>query len=238
MELHERIALARKQAALSQEQLGEKLGVSRQAVSKWESGQTNPDVSYIAEMCRLFGVSSDWLLFGEAQAQFSAPARCPGCQAIVTGLDKYCPNCGRNLSAPAEPTYAMVLRNGAYIARAPAVVAALSVTGLFPAGSPLSQPVAEKSVNIDHIPFLMARGLTHKQIEQIQEKINAIDCYSSHLFAFYPDDDGASPEELLKKIPVATGGPPPKPSEPLSFGMTVLAVAVAVVLGILIVGLL
>ena len=38
MELYERIALARKQAGLSQEQLGEKLGVSRQAVSKWESG--------------------------------------------------------------------------------------------------------------------------------------------------------------------------------------------------------
>lgn len=38
VELKERIALARKQAGLSQEQLGEKLGVSRQAVSKWESG--------------------------------------------------------------------------------------------------------------------------------------------------------------------------------------------------------
>ena len=38
MELKERIALARKQAGLSQEQLGEKLGVSQQAVSKWERG--------------------------------------------------------------------------------------------------------------------------------------------------------------------------------------------------------
>ena len=38
MNLGERIALARKQAGLSQEQLGEKLRVSRQAVSKWESG--------------------------------------------------------------------------------------------------------------------------------------------------------------------------------------------------------
>lgn len=40
MELKERIALARKQAGLSQEQLGEKLGVSQQAVSKWESGDS------------------------------------------------------------------------------------------------------------------------------------------------------------------------------------------------------
>ena len=38
MTLGERIAQARKQAGLSQEQLGEKLGVSRQAISKWESG--------------------------------------------------------------------------------------------------------------------------------------------------------------------------------------------------------
>ena len=65
MELKDRIALARKQAGLSQEQLGEKLGVSRQAVSKWEAGQSNPDLTYVAEMCRLFGVSSDWLLLGE-----------------------------------------------------------------------------------------------------------------------------------------------------------------------------
>lgn len=67
MELNERIIQARKQAGLTQEQLGEKLGVSRQAVSKWESGQANPDVSYVMEMCRIFNVSADWLLFGTEQ---------------------------------------------------------------------------------------------------------------------------------------------------------------------------
>ena len=65
MELNERIIQARKQAGLTQEQLGEKLGVSRQAVSKWESGQANPDVTYIMEICHLFGLSADWLLFGK-----------------------------------------------------------------------------------------------------------------------------------------------------------------------------
>lgn len=65
MELNERIALARKQAGMTQEQLGEQLGVSRQAVSKWESAQTNPDVTYVAQMCRLLGVSAGWLLLGE-----------------------------------------------------------------------------------------------------------------------------------------------------------------------------
>ena len=42
MSLGERIALARKQAGLSQEQLGEKLGGSRQAVSKWRRGRPQP----------------------------------------------------------------------------------------------------------------------------------------------------------------------------------------------------
>ena len=74
MELHERIIQARKQASLTQEQLGEKLGVSRQAVSKWESGQANPDVTYVMAMCRLFDVSADWLLFGTEQTS-SAPVQ-------------------------------------------------------------------------------------------------------------------------------------------------------------------
>ena len=109
MTLGERITLARKQAGLSQEQLGDKLGVSRQAVSKWESNQATPDVAYLAEMCRLFGVSSDWLLLGQESARENAPARCPGCQAIVTGLDKFCPNCGRPLQGQDSETYSLVL---------------------------------------------------------------------------------------------------------------------------------
>ena len=55
MTLGERIALARKKAGLSQEQLGDRLGVSRQAVSKWESSQANLDVAYVAELCRICG---------------------------------------------------------------------------------------------------------------------------------------------------------------------------------------
>jgi len=47
MSMGERVALLRRQAGLSQEQLGDKLGVSRQAVSKWESGQANPDLQLI-----------------------------------------------------------------------------------------------------------------------------------------------------------------------------------------------
>ena len=97
-ELKDRIAQARKAAGLSQEQLGEKLGVSRQAISKWESGAANPDVAYLAAMCRELGVPSDWLLLGEEDGEASPSRRCPRCGAGVTQRDSYCPNCGTPLT--------------------------------------------------------------------------------------------------------------------------------------------
>ena len=67
MELNERIAAARRAAGMSQEQLGEALGVSRQAVSKWESGQTKPDLDTVSKMCEIFHLSADYLLLGKAE---------------------------------------------------------------------------------------------------------------------------------------------------------------------------
>ena len=52
----------RKKALLSQEELADKLGVSRQSVSKWEGAQSIPDINKIIEMSQLFGVSTDYLL--------------------------------------------------------------------------------------------------------------------------------------------------------------------------------
>ena len=54
----------RKAAGLSQEELAEKLGVSRQSVSKWELGQAYPETEKIIELSRMFGVSLDVLLKG------------------------------------------------------------------------------------------------------------------------------------------------------------------------------
>jgi len=62
MILAETIVQLRKQAGWSQEELADKLGVSRQAISKWESAQSVPDLNRILEMSRLFGVSTDILL--------------------------------------------------------------------------------------------------------------------------------------------------------------------------------
>lgn len=62
MTLGERIAQKRKELGLSQEALGEKLGVSRQAIYKWESDTTLPEVEKLMALSGLFGVSVGWLL--------------------------------------------------------------------------------------------------------------------------------------------------------------------------------
>ena len=60
--LGRRIQEARKAAGLSQESLGERLGVSRQAVSKWESGAADPSTSNLLALAKLYGVSPEELL--------------------------------------------------------------------------------------------------------------------------------------------------------------------------------
>ena len=64
MEIPQRIQESRKKKGISQEQLAEVLGVSRQAVSKWESGQAMPELDKVIGMSEYFGVSTDWLLRG------------------------------------------------------------------------------------------------------------------------------------------------------------------------------
>ena len=57
-----RIAQKRKALGLSQEALGDQLGVSRQAIYKWESDSTLPEIDKLIALSRLFGVSVGWLL--------------------------------------------------------------------------------------------------------------------------------------------------------------------------------
>jgi transcriptional regulator with XRE-family HTH domain len=63
--LGEKIKNNRKNAQLSQQQLAEKLCVSRQAISKWESDRGTPDVENLQSLAKLFGVSVDSLLEDE-----------------------------------------------------------------------------------------------------------------------------------------------------------------------------
>ena len=72
--LSEKIINLRKSRGWSQEELAERLNVSRQSVSKWESGISNPDLDKIVAMSALFGVSTDYLL-KDATAEEREPIR-------------------------------------------------------------------------------------------------------------------------------------------------------------------
>lgn len=62
MKFHEKLLALRKQQGLSQEELGMELQVSRQTISKWESGQTYPDFQRLVLLSDYFGMSLDELV--------------------------------------------------------------------------------------------------------------------------------------------------------------------------------
>ena len=74
MEFQQRLYELRKQSGLSHEGLASLLGVTRQAVQKWESGSSRPDMDNLAALARYFNVSLDYLVTGEEQ---TAPRRSP-----------------------------------------------------------------------------------------------------------------------------------------------------------------
>lgn len=73
MTLAEKIYYCRKKSGRSQEALAEALGVSRQAVSKWETGDAEPELSKLRLLAAEFGVSVDWLLSEEAPPEELRP---------------------------------------------------------------------------------------------------------------------------------------------------------------------
>lgn len=74
MILADKIAHLRKKQGWSQEDLAQQTGVSRQAVSKWESSASVPDLDKLLKMSQLFGVSTDYLLKDEMEEEAPAPA--------------------------------------------------------------------------------------------------------------------------------------------------------------------
>ena len=65
MNLSEKIMMLRKKEGWSQEELANHLQISRQAVSKWESGQSMPDTDKIIQLSQLFHVTTDYLLLDQ-----------------------------------------------------------------------------------------------------------------------------------------------------------------------------
>ncbi len=74
MKLSEKIYTCRKRSGKSQEELAALLNVSRQAVSKWETGEAEPEIRKLQQLAGVFGVTTDWLLSEEALPQDATQA--------------------------------------------------------------------------------------------------------------------------------------------------------------------
>lgn len=72
-ELGARLQALRRQANLSQQELAERLHVSRQSISKWELGTAKPDLDNMIRLSELFGVSLDELVLGKTQNRQEIP---------------------------------------------------------------------------------------------------------------------------------------------------------------------
>lgn len=75
MSISERLHELRKQAGYSQEQVAEMLEISRQAVSKWESGQGKPEIDNIVKLTEIYNVSADYILLGTERESVPVPVK-------------------------------------------------------------------------------------------------------------------------------------------------------------------
>lgn len=73
MKFYEKMTILRKRNGYSQEALAEKLGVSRQAVSRWETGETTPEMAIIVKICNTYNVSADYLINDNIDDESAVP---------------------------------------------------------------------------------------------------------------------------------------------------------------------
>ena len=67
MKLNEKLIKLRKEKGLSQEEFGNEINVSRQAISKWENQESKPDIEKLQEIGKKFNISYDYLLNDEIE---------------------------------------------------------------------------------------------------------------------------------------------------------------------------
>ncbi len=234
MELNERITQARKRAHLSQEQLGERLGVSRQAVSKWESGQTNPDVSYVAQMCQILAVSPEWLLLGREPSQPSDSVYCAHCGAHVPVGSVFCPQCGKKL-ADDTPCYTLVLERPLRFDDSIQTLYEICTQSGHTPAFPLPSGYTREDIRavVSNAPQILFRGLTLEQASAIPPKFMQPDN-----LRIYQDATGDTPlSQLMEQpsiAPIASSKSETEEKQGMTFGATVGAVILGVICAVLI----
>lgn len=108
MNYGQKIAELRKSKGLTQSELGLKLNITAQAVSKWENNLSEPDIDSIKKMCELFGVSVDSFLGMGAPAEKESAATATETVKIING---YCEKCKKPVG-PGEYTLSNLSYNG------------------------------------------------------------------------------------------------------------------------------
>lgn len=89
MNFRERLIAARKAKGLSQESLGETLGLSRQAISKWETGDSKPDLDNLIALCEQLEISIEYLCFGQTVTAPPPEKKAPSPRIrtlVITGI--------------------------------------------------------------------------------------------------------------------------------------------------------
>lgn len=107
MILADKIIQLRKKSGWSQEELAAQMGVSRQSVSKWESGQSIPDLDKILKLSALFNVSTDFLLKDELSDAPVAVDQAPEADAAVRTVSMEEADAFLTLQAQAAPKIAL-----------------------------------------------------------------------------------------------------------------------------------
>ena len=104
IEIANRLYELRKKHNLSQEELAEKLSVSRQAVSKWERCEASPDTDNLIALAKIYGLTLDELIYGEKEEKSDSEGASPVIRATtVSG--------GKSSSAfTARETYCSLLK--------------------------------------------------------------------------------------------------------------------------------
>ena len=226
MTFGEKLTRLRKREGLSQEALAERLGVSRQAVSRWESGQTSPDAATLAALCEKLRVSADYVLLGKEPGEgqstgpaYEPPDTCPCCGRPVEG--SICPSCGFTLptTPPRGPRYA-IISESIYFQNEKAAQQLEHFCGI-----PLEQAKAIlKAASVTGV--LLRRDLTDSAAQYLAAHLSR-DLFSPLRIV---EDAGEAEDALLAKPSAMTLPPPAEGNSGIGFFGVVLAVIVALLI--------
>ena len=175
--LGQRIAQRRKGLGLSQEAFGEKLGVSRQAASKWESDAAVPEIEKLITMSRLFGVSVDWLLDVEVAPIQTEPEEIP--TVIPEELPDEPPKPPRRWQSKVCAAAAAVGVTAAVVALVWAGVAASRVSQLQDTNGQLQSALDAANQSIGELQ--VSADLLEETIESLENKNATLQADNKHL---------------------------------------------------------